>query len=101
MDINLYVQNFYTNHILKPKVTKFLDHLTLYTCNGVVYKVMYVIDDNYKSKLSKMGIKEHYNYIEDFPKQKIIMDEFDLSFGYYIIHYSFKEHNFKVYEGEF
>ena len=96
-----YIQSLREKHVLRPKMTPVLDHVTLYTNDLHVYRVLLVCRYDATPRLmKKSGLTEQYACIEIDPPVRIKNTEIDISKGKYILQYDIKTHSIGIFNGE-
>jgi hypothetical protein len=73
MLINEYLRKIYINHIPK-KTFKFIDNITVYTENRIVYKVLLRYTHRARKQLLKLKIYSPYKFITNPPNDEITDD---------------------------
>ena len=102
VDVRQYIQLLHDKRIITPKMTQYLETLTLYKCDGEVYKLMLISDAMMPKRAKKIGIDNQFGLIKDgLPKNKLISPpEINIDKGLYMIQYIFNGQKFAVYDGE-
>ena len=102
VDVRQYIQLLRDKRIITPKMTQYLDALTLYTCDGEVYKLMLISDAKMLKRAKKFGIDNQFGLIkEGLPTNKLISPpEINIDKGLYMIQYIFNGQKLTVFEGE-
>jgi len=98
VDLHQYVQLLRERGILKCKMSPYLDSLSLYVCDGAVYKIMIIA---YKVA-KKAGINcTHIMIKENLPENILISpSEVNIDKGLYIVQYVYKTRQFNCFPGE-
>lgn len=73
MLINEYLEKIYIKHIPK-KTFKFIDNITVYTENRIVYKVLLRYTHRASKQLMKLKIYSPYKFITNPPEDEITDD---------------------------
>ena len=100
-----YIQSLRERHILKPKMTSVLDHITLYVKDLHVYRVLLVARYDVSSRqMKKSGLTEEYTIIPVEPSERIRMEyadkELNIDKGNYLLQYNILTHDIGIYLGE-
>jgi hypothetical protein len=102
--IQEYVNMLRERRIYTPKQTPFLQYICIYIDDRKVYKVLLHAYHCTLKKVKKVGIYNLFTFLEKdkLPNYYMINSpkEFDISKGRFIIQYSFKTRELKIYPGE-
>ena len=82
--------------------TQFLEHISLYVNDSKVYKVVLQAYRETLNKSKKDGIHSWFSIItENLPKYLLISPaDIPISKGMYVLYYSFKTKEIKIYSGD-
>ena len=99
-----YIQTLREQHILKPKMTPVLDHVTLYIKDLSVYRVLLVARYTASARqLKKAGLNQEYTQIPIEPSVRLYIEEADdmhITTGNYLLQYNITTHDIAVLAGE-
>ena len=101
LTIEEYIQSLRERHIIRPRMTQVLDHITIYTNDLKVYRVLIVARyDATPRQINKAGLIDQYTTI-DIDNERIANPEtIDISHGKYMLQYDIKTHDIGIYNGE-
>jgi hypothetical protein len=104
IDIHNYLQILRDNRIFKSSQTPFLEYIVIYTDDSKVYKVLLHAYQSTLKKAKMKGINSLFTFYEKdnlAGSYKILSPkEYDISKGRFIIQFSFKTREFKIFAGE-
>ena len=102
VDVRQYIQLLREKRIITSKMTQFLEALTLYTCDGEVYKIMIMSNPQTIKRAKKAGISGVFILIKDnLPTNKLISPpEINIDKGNFLIQYIFNGQKLNVFNGE-
>ena len=90
--------------VYKINQTPYLEHLGLYIKDSKVYKIVLQAYRETLNRSRKVGLKSWFTIItENIPENPIISPremDLDISKGLFVLYYSFRTREFKIYAGD-